>query len=97
MYNRIPQSTTRLTLTCTPTYPCCPYSQSHPWELFRLPIRTKNHEDAMKAYFNNLPMRLWLLMVLPLVVAAYPVARIVIPAVVHAVVPEVVRSVLTLI
>jgi len=48
----------------------------------------------MKAYLNNLPMRTWLLLVLPVIVVAYPVARIVVPAVVHAVVPEVVRSVL---
>jgi hypothetical protein len=51
----------------------------------------------MKAYLNNLPMRTWLLLVVPAVVLAYPVARIVVPAVVHAVVPEVVRSVLTVI
>lgn len=48
----------------------------------------------MKAYLNNLPMRTWLLLVLPAIAIAYPVARIVVPAVVHAVVPEVVRSVL---
>ena len=57
-------------------------------------IRTKEVEDAMKAYFNNLPTRTWLLLVVPLVVLAYPVVRIVVPAVLHAVVPEVVRSVL---
>ncbi len=49
----------------------------------------------MKAYFTNLPMRIWLLLVVPTVVMAYPVARIVIPAVLHAVVPEVVRNVLS--
>ncbi len=51
----------------------------------------------MKAYFTNLPMRTWLLLVVPTVVLAYPVARIVIPAVVHAVVPEAVRTVLSMI
>jgi len=51
----------------------------------------------MKAYFNNLPTKTWLLLVIPAVVLAYPVARIVVPAVLHAVVPEVVRSVLSLI
>lgn len=51
----------------------------------------------MKAYLNNLPMRTWLLLVVPTVALAYPVARIVVPAVVRAVVPEVVRSVLSLI
>ncbi len=51
----------------------------------------------MKAYLNNLPMRTWLLLVLPAIAIAYPVARIVVPAVVRAVVPEVVRSVLHII
>ncbi len=47
----------------------------------------------MKARLNNLPMKTWLLLVIPALVLAYPVVRIVVPAVVHAVVPEVVRSV----
>ena len=51
----------------------------------------------MKAYFNNLPTRTWLLLVVPVVAIAYPVVRIVVPAVVHAVVPEVVRTVLNVI
>ena len=51
----------------------------------------------MKAYFNNLPTKTWLLLVVPLVVLAYPILRIVVPAVLHAVVPEVVRSVLSVI
>jgi len=51
----------------------------------------------MKAYFNNLPMRTWLLLVVPAVVIAYPVACVVVPAVVHAVVPDVVRTVLSVI
>jgi hypothetical protein len=51
----------------------------------------------MKAYLNNLPMRTWLLFVTPAVVIAYPVVRMVIPAVVHAVVPEAVRTVLSVI
>jgi len=49
----------------------------------------------MRAYINNLSMRAWLLVVIPSVVLAYPVARIVVPAVLHAVVPEVVRTVLS--
>jgi len=49
----------------------------------------------MKTYFNNLPTRTWLLLVIPAVVLAYPVVRIVVPAVLHAVVPDVVRSVLS--
>ncbi len=51
----------------------------------------------MKAYFTNLPTRTWLLLVLPAVVLAYPVLQIVVPAVVHAVVPEVVRTVFSVI
>ncbi len=54
-------------------------------------------EDVMKAYFTNLPTRTWMLVVLPAVMLAYPVGRIVVPAVLHAVVPEVVRSVLSMI
>jgi len=48
----------------------------------------------MKAYFTNLPMRTWVLLIVPAVAIAYPVVRMVVPAVVRAVVPEVVRSVL---
>jgi len=51
----------------------------------------------MKNYFDNLPTKTWLLLVIPAVVLAYPVARFVVPAVLHAVVPEVVRSVLKVI
>lgn len=51
----------------------------------------------MKAYFTNLSMRVWLLIVVPAVAIAYPVGRIVIPAVIHAVVPEAVRNVLSMI
>jgi len=49
----------------------------------------------MRAYISNLSTRAWLLLVIPSVVIAYPVARIVIVAVIHAVVPEVVRTVLS--
>ena len=51
----------------------------------------------MRTYFNNLPTKTWLLLVIPAVVLAYPVVRIVVPAVLHAVVPDVVRSVLSVI
>jgi len=51
----------------------------------------------MKTYFTNLPTRIWLLLMLPVVVIAYPVVRIVVPAVVHAVVPEAVKTVLSII
>ena len=51
----------------------------------------------MRAYLTNLPMTIWLLLVVPAVAVAYPVARIVVPAVLRAVVPEVVRTVLNVI
>ncbi len=51
----------------------------------------------MKAYFTNLPTRIWLLVVVPAVVIAYPVIRIVLPAVLHALVPAVVRNLLSVI
>jgi len=51
----------------------------------------------MKAYLANLPTKAWMLLALPVVVIAYPVARVVIPAVLRAVVPEVVRNVLSVI
>jgi hypothetical protein len=63
-------------------------------ELLTLLMRTHHQEDVMKAYFTNLPTKTWLLLVVPAVVIAYPVVRIVVPAVMRAVVPEVVRAVL---
>jgi hypothetical protein len=42
-------------------------------------------------------MKTWLLMVVPALIIAYPIARVVVPAVIRAVVPEVVRNVLTVI
>jgi hypothetical protein len=51
----------------------------------------------MRAYFTNLPTRTWFLLILPAVLIAYPIVSILVPAVVHAVVPDVVRSVLSLI
>jgi hypothetical protein len=51
----------------------------------------------MKAYLTNLPTRTWLLLVVPAVMIAYPLIRIAVPAVVHAVVPEAVRAVLSVI
>jgi hypothetical protein len=51
----------------------------------------------MKAYFTNLPTKTWLLLVVPALLVAYPVARVVVPEVVNAVVPEVVRTVLSVI
>jgi hypothetical protein len=57
----------------------------------------RDREVVMKAYFTNLPTRTWFLLVLPAVVIAYPVVRLVVPTVVHAVVPEAVRAVLSVI
>lgn len=51
----------------------------------------------MKAYFTNLPTRTWILLVVPAIALAYPVGRLVVLAVVHEVVPQVVRSVLSMI
>ena len=48
----------------------------------------------MKAYFHNLSMRTWLILALAAIVAAYPIVRIVVPAVVHAMVPTAVRELL---
>ena len=54
-------------------------------------------EAAMRAYFCNLSIKTWILLVLPALAIAYPVARIVVPTVIRAVVPEVVRNVLNVI
>jgi hypothetical protein len=51
----------------------------------------------MKAYLNNLTIRTWMLLIVPALVIAYPIARVVIPAVIHAVIPEVVRNVINVI
>ncbi len=54
-------------------------------------------EEVMKAYFTNLSAGMWVLLVVPAVAVAYPLIMVVGPSVVHAVVPEVVRTVLHLI
>ncbi len=54
-------------------------------------------EEVMKAYFTNLSAGMWVLLVVPAVAIAYPLIMVVGPSVVHAVVPEVVRTVLHLI
>lgn len=50
----------------------------------------------MKAYFTNLPMTTWVLLIVPALVIAYPIGRCVVVAVVHEVVPQVVRSVFSM-
>jgi hypothetical protein len=51
----------------------------------------------MRAYLANLTPRTRMLLAVPAIVIAYLIVTIVLPAVVHAAVPEVVRSVLRLI
>ena len=51
----------------------------------------------MRAYFANLTPKTRMLLALPAIVIAYLIVTIVVPAAVHAAVPEVVRSVLKLI
>ena len=51
----------------------------------------------MRAFFTNLSTRAWTLLVVSAVVIAYPMGRIVVPPVVHAIVPDVVRTVLRVI
>jgi hypothetical protein len=50
----------------------------------------------MQGYLAKLTPKARMLVVLPLVVLAYPVVTIVVPAIIHAIVPAVVRSVLSL-
>jgi hypothetical protein len=51
---------------------------------------------AMRAYLANLTPKTFMLLAVPIVAIAYPVATMVVPAVVRAVIPDVVRSVLSL-
>jgi hypothetical protein len=51
----------------------------------------------MKAHLASHSSNAWALAAVTVVLIAYPVVRIVFPALVHAVVPEVVRTVLNLI
>ena len=53
-------------------------------------------EEVMKAYFTNLSAGIWVLLAVPAAAVAYPIIIAVGPAVVRAVVPEVVRTVLHL-
>jgi hypothetical protein len=56
-----------------------------------------NPEDVMRAYLANLTPKARMLLALPLVAIAYPVIMILLPAIVRAIIPDVVRSVLSLI
>jgi len=52
---------------------------------------------VMKAYLTNLPTGVWALALLPALILTRCVVATVVPQVIHAVVPEVVRTVLRLI
>jgi hypothetical protein len=52
------------------------------------------HVDALE---RHLSANTWALAAVTVVLIAYPIARIVIPAMLHGIVPDVVRSVLNLI
>jgi hypothetical protein len=51
---------------------------------------------TMRSHLAKLPPRLRFFLALPLLAIAYPVVMIIIPSAIHAAVPEVVRSVLSL-
>ncbi len=51
----------------------------------------------MRAYLAKLPPKAQMLLAIPLIAIAYPVVMILLPAIIRAIVPEVVRSVLSLI
>ncbi len=51
----------------------------------------------MRDYLAKLPPRLRMLLAIPLILIAYPVVMMLLPALLHAMVPDVVRSVLRLI
>jgi hypothetical protein len=51
----------------------------------------------MRAYLANLTPKARMLLALPVLAIAYPVIMILVPAIIRAVIPEVVRSVLSLI
>jgi hypothetical protein len=59
-------------------------------------FRTSIQEDAMRAYLAKLPPKAQMLLAIPLIAVAYPVVMILLPAIIRAIVPEVVRSVLSL-
>jgi hypothetical protein len=54
-------------------------------------------EDVMRAYLANLRPTTRMLLALPVIAIVYPLVTCLIPALIRAVVPDVVRSVLSLI
>lgn len=51
----------------------------------------------MRAYLENLPPRAWAMAVIPAILVGYPLVKIVVPFLFHFLVPDVVRSVLSVI
>jgi hypothetical protein len=51
----------------------------------------------MRAYLAKLSPKVRMMLALPLIAIAYPVVMILLPAIIRAIVPDVVRSVLSLI
>ncbi len=51
----------------------------------------------MRADLAKLPLKTQMLLAIPLIAIAYPVVMILVPAIIRAIVPDVVRSVLSLI
>ncbi|HKN15803.1 MAG TPA: hypothetical protein VJX47_02590 [Candidatus Sulfotelmatobacter sp.] len=51
----------------------------------------------MRAYLAKLSPKAQVLLAIPLIVIAYPLVMILVPAIIRAIVPDVVRSVLSLI
>jgi hypothetical protein len=66
------------------------------WNFWGIGFVFQYEEEVMKAYFTNLSAGMWVLLALPAVAIAYPIIMVVGSAVVRAVVPEVVRTVLHL-
>jgi hypothetical protein len=59
-------------------------------------LRINQQEDDMRAYLAKLSPMVRMALGIPLLLMAYPVVMIVLPAVLRAMVPDVVRSVLSL-
>jgi hypothetical protein len=60
------------------------------------PRAEDRREDAMRTYLSKLSPTARMALAIPLLMVAYPVVMIVLPCVVRAIVPNVVRSVLSL-
>ena len=69
-------------------YAPCPASAEQFCQLW------STHMDSLE---RHLSVNRWALAAVPVVMIAYPIARLLIPAVLHGIVPDVVRAVLKLI